>query len=152
MKVFIFVLTILTLTACRPLIDIPSDKPTKAEKKLARLLDKHPELYKSDTTYIVDSISTDKIIIDTVLNVSKDTIYLEDGINKVQIVRTLDTLIHIRSICDTDTIIREIPVWIREVIDNGKTGVDWRWYAIGILVLVLLVVIITLKTVLKFIK
>lgn len=87
------------------------------EKRLQRLIKKHPELIKKDTVYVHDTIVTKEIQSDTVF-VSKhsiDTFYLEKEKLKVQIIKQRDT-IRVKAEVRADTIYMEKKVPVDRVI------------------------------------
>lgn len=83
------------------------------EKKLQRLVKKHPELLKKDTIYIHDTILTKEIKTDTffVSKKTTDTFYLDKEKLKIQIIRQRET-IRVSAQVKQDTIFieKKIPV------------------------------------------
>jgi len=150
MRSFIYISLILLLTSCRlSLVPSLTDKPTKAERKLARLLDKHPELIKTDTVFHVDTFITESRAIDTVFSASVDTLTVYRDNVRIRYERLAGDTIMLSAECLPDTIIRHIPVKVQTIVDKGKTGVPWWWWAIGVLILIILIVIGILRYVLK---
>ncbi|GAB4451228.1 MAG: hypothetical protein OHK0036_11420 [Bacteroidia bacterium] len=88
-----------------------------AEKRLQKLIKKHPELIKKDTVYIHDTVVTKEIQADTVF-VSKhsvDTFYLEKEKLKIQVIKQRDT-IRVKAEVKSDTIYLEKKVSVDRVI------------------------------------
>lgn len=61
MKIIYFILIALSLASCSP------------ERRLARLIDKHPELIKSDTVYVTVTVPADTVIITDHVTVEADS-------------------------------------------------------------------------------
>lgn len=83
------------------------------QKRLDRLIKKHPELVQKDTVFIKDTIYTQEIKTDTVFFSFKkvDTFYLEKEKLKIQIIKQYDTLkvtANVRQ--DTIFVEKKIPV------------------------------------------
>ena len=95
------IILVLTLLSCSP------------QKKLHRLLKKHPELLQTDTIKINDSIFIPEIRIDTIFHYStlKDTIVITKENLKIKILEHNDTVYLDASVkSDTVVIVKEIPV------------------------------------------
>lgn len=111
------------------------------QKRIQRIVSKHPELLQKDTIKISDTTIIPGIAIDTVFITSKtDTIvFWKDNI-KVQIIRSFDTL-RTEITSSPDTIIKNINVPVdRIVIKNDSSG-WWIKYLIifvGLLILFLI--------------
>lgn len=90
-----------------------------AEKRLQRLIKKHPELVKKDTVYVRDTVITESIKTDTFFVFkpykTTDTFYIEKEKLKVQIIRQRDT-IRANAEVKSDTIYVEKKVPIDNVI------------------------------------
>ena len=95
------IILVLTLLSCSP------------QKKLHRLLKKHPELLQTDTIKINDSIFIPEIRIDTIFRYStlKDTIVITKEKLKIKILEVNDTVFLDASVkSDTVVLNKEIPV------------------------------------------
>ena len=95
------IILVLTLLSCSP------------QKKLHRLLKKHPELLQTDTIKINDSIFIPEIHIDTIFHYStlKDTIVITKENLKIKILELNDTVYLDASVkSDTVVIVKDIPV------------------------------------------
>lgn len=82
------------------------------QRRLNRLVRKHPELISKDTVRIIDTIRIPSIQLDTTIETKPvDTVYLEKERLQLQIIRHYDTL-KIHSLVKPEKIIikKEIPV------------------------------------------
>ena len=85
------------------------------QKRLHRLLEKHPELLVSDTVYIKDTVITQKYKIDTIITYDdffgSDTIYIQKDKLSIRIIHDTN-FVKIKGECSSDTIYidRKIPV------------------------------------------
>jgi hypothetical protein len=106
------------------------------QKRLNRLLKKHPELVQTDTIWKPDTIITVEVKADTIIKmedvVKGDTIYIT---KENLIVKTFynyhDSTIYVSAKCKSDTIIREIPVQVQTI--SAKPTTDWNFYLLIIL-------------------
>ena len=119
-KSLIFILSIVFIVSCSP------------ERKLARLLKKHPELIKSDTIYRLDTVVSSSVTHDTTLSIhkilsSRDTIIFHKDRLTQKIFYHNDS-IYIQGECAADTIIREIPIYIDKVTANNSIFDRFRWW------------------------
>jgi len=98
------VCTICVLVGCSP------------QKRLTRLVERHPELVQKDTVWIADTIVTIRAENDTVIvnSITRDTIIIKDRQLTIRYYNTGDS-IYIKGECDTIKIIREIPVEVHTV-------------------------------------
>jgi hypothetical protein len=107
------------------------------QKRLNRLLDKHPQLTAKDTVMINDTIITEHISHDTLLNWATlyDTAYIEKERLRIKIVRHNDS-IYIKGECLSDTIYRQHKVYVDKIIykKNKKDG----WINRGLFFLLLI--------------
>ncbi|TRZ49289.1 hypothetical protein D4S03_08490 [bacterium] len=124
---------VLFLIACSP------------EKRLARLVDLHPELKQSDTITIRDTISIPMIQADTVLHIDSlfDTVIIEKDRLQVSVLRLHDTL-YLQGKCKADTVIIEKKVPVETIVTVKPDRVDklitrLPWLVISFIALVLLV-------------
>jgi|688.fasta_scaffold155226_2 hypothetical protein len=121
-----YLILLLFLSSCTP------------QKRLERLIRKHPELVRVDSVKIIDTIITQSVSIDTmqVMN-TYDTFIVNRDRLTVQVIRHQDS-IYVYGKCAGDTVVleRKIPVRIIEVKES--TSVPWWVYVFLILVLVVL--------------
>lgn len=135
MKPTILALLCLCLVACSP------------QKRLQRLIAKHPELVRTDTITVHDTIT---IPGDTVRDVrwlmAHDTITIENERQVVRVIRiptgspcdTARFLASIEGIVKPDTIYREIRVPVEKLVPCPPSKIPlWVWLVIGGLALLL---------------
>jgi len=117
---FLFIL-LLMFISCTP------------QRRLERLLKKHPELTNVDTVVIRDTIriTIPKVRIDTVVNIEElwDTVYLEKDQLTVKVWRDRYNKVYIQGQCDTvfieKIIDRRVPVKIYEKTPIWKKVLYW---------------------------
>lgn len=81
------------------------------EKKLARLVAKHPELVKTDTLTIRDTVYFDRVEQHvTDVFIVGDTVRIDTGRLHVRVVRLPGDSVFVSGVCDTDTVFTEIKV------------------------------------------
>lgn len=89
-----------------------------AEKRLSRLVKKHPYLLQNDTTWIIDSVMTETVRKDTVFQWQSlkdyDTITIEKEKLRIRFIKQLDT-IRLEGECIGDTIYIEKPIITQKV-------------------------------------
>ncbi len=103
------------------------------QRRLERLLKKHPELTNVDTVVIRDTIriTVPKVRIDTVVNIEElwDTVYLEKDQLTVKVWRDRYNKVYIQGQCDTvfieKIIDRRVPVKIYEKTPIWKKVLYW---------------------------
>ena len=121
-----YLILLLFLSSCTP------------QKRLERLIRKHPELVRVDSVKIIDTVITRSVSIDTmqVMN-TYDTFIVNRDRLTVQVIRHQDS-IYVYGKCAGDTVVleRKVPVRIIEVKES--TTVPWWVYAFLVLVLVVL--------------
>ena len=110
------------------------------EKRLARIVKKNPHLLEKDTLTITDTVTLDRVSVDSVSSIYFDTLYLEKERLSIRIVRVNDSIyIHGESRGDTVFIERKIP--INRVIVKELTlweKYNWLlWVFLALLVLYL---------------
>jgi len=136
MKIYfiILVLSILVLTSCSP------------ERRLHRLITKHPELTQMDTIVFTDTTIIPELRIDTLVHHSalKDTVIITKEKLRLQLIEINDT-IYIDAYQEADTVIitKEIPIeriihtkpesWIKKI---------WKGFKYKIVIFVLLLIIL----------
>jgi len=118
-KTLIFLtITILLLASCSP------------QKRLHRLVTKHPELTRIDTIKIQDSVFVPGTNVDTVFRSSllHDTVTITQGKLQIKLIEINDT-IYLNAKVEPDTIIitKEIPVQKIVHIEPEKWWVRWWW-------------------------
>lgn len=123
MRWTLFVWTLFVLASCSP------------EKRLARLLKKHPELVKRDTVRVADTVRVDGISRDTIFwnTITRDTIIINDRQLTIKYFNTGDS-IFIKGECDTVTVIREVPV-TTNTVEIVKEPVGWWVWLLGVVAL-----------------
>ena len=131
-KTLIFLtITILLLASCSP------------QKRLHRLVTKHPELTRIDTIKIQDSVFVPGTNVDTVFRSSllHDTVGITQEKLQIKIIEKNDT-IYLNAKVEPDTIIitKEIPVRKIVHIEPEKWWVRWWWVLLVIGVLIFLLV------------
>lgn len=128
---WLFIIAIL-LVACSP------------QKRLQRLLDKHPEFTRTDTITVTDTLIVKG---DTAWRLLPfhvhDTIRIDTGRLHVRVVRLPGDTVRINASCDTDTVIREIRVPVDRIVPcpqgyKGKVAGWWRVSAVILFVLLLI--------------
>lgn len=125
------ILIILLLSACSP------------EKRIARILKKHPELVKSDTIWNKDTIFTKSVEKDTTFYFNQpDTVYMNEGKMHVKYYFNKDSTVYLHGKCDADTVIKYYPVQVNSVsVKDGKwydEAVKYLWFLVFLLVLYVL--------------
>jgi len=127
----IFSFSILLLLSCSP------------QKRLHRLVTKHPELTRIDTIKIQDSVFVPGTNVDTVFRYSllHDTVSITQEKLQIKIIEKNDT-IYLNAKVEPDTIIitKEIPVQKIVHIEPEKWWVRWWWVVLVIGVLIFLLV------------
>jgi hypothetical protein len=128
MRVSSFIILLAILFSCSP------------QKRLNRLLKKHPELVQTDTIWKTDTVIVEAVKIDTTFKFKHDTITIvEDRLIVKTFFNYHDSTIYISAKCKSDTIIREIPVQVQTI--SAKPTPDWNFYLLiilGILVFIAL--------------
>jgi hypothetical protein len=128
MRVSSFIILLAILFSCSP------------QKRLNRLLKKHPELVQTDTIWKTDTVIVEAVKIDTTFKFKHDTITIvEDRLTVKTFYNYHDSTIYISAKCKSDTIIREIPVQVQTI--SAKDTTDWNFYLLiilGILVFIAL--------------
>ena len=88
------IIILLLLTSCSP------------QKKITRLMNNHPDLFSSDTTYIINNDTVDIavpiIYIDTLVK-DADTVYIKDNQVELKIIKEKE-YIRLKGQCTPDTI------------------------------------------------
>lgn len=86
------------------------------EKRLARLLSKHPKLIKKDTIFKTDTTIVNGVTTDTLFRtqITKDTLIIRDKQLEIRYYNDGKTT-YIKGKCDTIFVIKEIPIQINSV-------------------------------------
>lgn len=123
----------LTATSCTP------------EGRLRRLLKKHPELVKSDTIFVADTIITTARSVDTVFAYyQRDTVIIREGkITQRYFYNTTDSTVYIDCNCESDTIVKEIPVIVNKPTVE-RQGVS-KWEVLGISIVMIIATFLATK-------
>ena len=114
-----------------------------AEWHLSKAVNKNPQLLKSMTIAVTDTVVTEPIAVrDTVTISQVDTIEIVKDRFRVKIMRSYDTLI-IDGGCDADTVIRTIRVDVPQLV-VGESGLQrvQRYTFWGLLSLLLIAIAI----------
>lgn len=134
MKCLIYFLLALTLSGC------------SAEWHLRKAVRKNPELLKSQTINVTDTIVLPGVaLMDTVILKQVDTITLVKDRFRVKIMRSFDTLI-IDGGCDSDTIVRTVQVVVPQLVRSEsrmqKVQRFTFWSFVSLLLVAIAVVIV----------
>ena len=129
MKCLAYFLSVLLLTGC------------SAEWHLSKAVSKNPQLMKSMTMTVTDTVVTEPIAVrDTVTISQVDTVEIVKDKFRVKIMRSYDTLI-IDGGCDADTIVRTISVAVPQLVVGETRFQRVQRYTFWGLVLLLLIAI-----------
>jgi len=86
------------------------------QKRLARLVDKHPELVTSDTVYQPIPVIRAEVVRDTVVEWATDTVTIEKENLRVDVIMdTITKKIYIKGQCKADTVVVNVPVAVNTV-------------------------------------
>lgn len=127
MKYFYFVLLVIFIS-CSP------------QKRLERIISKHPELTKKETIIIKDTFITKSIEIDTMFFNNTDTFTITKDNIIIKYSKIHDT-VKITMNKPPDTIIKRVPITVEKVIYNNSKIRISNFIEIGLLILILLIVI-----------
>lgn len=133
MKKLLLLLTTILLVSCSP------------QKRLAKLLKDHPELVKSDTIKVRDTVIVPAIHTDTILQntITRDTVVITKDKLVIKYFNNGKT-VYLGGEVKKDTIIKEIPVIVNTVTPPVKYIPDfylfstWGLYILLLLEMVLL--------------
>ena len=116
----------------------------RSQRHLKKAIRLNPDILKKDTILIHDTITTEEVKHDTVINLKHllDTFYLQKDKLSIKMVKVHDS-IWIEGKCDSDTIYFKKEVPVDKIIYKNypksiQKLVDWWWIvliAIGVLVL-----------------
>ena len=127
MIIIILLLLASSFTACSP------------QRRLQRLVARHPELRMADTLLVTDTLFTATITADMAIPLTHltDTVVITRDRLEISLVRHLDT-IHVKGTCKADTIVRELRVPF-EKIKLVKAEAGWLsklpWIILGVIVI-----------------
>jgi len=121
-----------------------------AEWHLSKAVNKNPQLLKSMTIAVTDTVVTEPIAVrDTVTISQVDTIEIVKDRFRVKIMRSYDTLI-IDGGCDADTVIRTIRVDVPQLV-VGESGFQrvqrYTFWGLVSLLLIGIVILVVRKSV-----
>ena len=120
----ILILLVSSFTACSP------------QRRLQRLVARHPELRLADTVLVTDTLFTAAITADTAFPLTRltDTVVISRDKLEIKLVQIRDT-IHVTGACKADTIVRELRVPV-ERIKLVKAEAGWLsklpWIILGL--------------------
>ena len=123
MRAIKYIILILILCSCTP------------QKRIDRIVRKHPELLKSEIIIIRDTIITKSVSTDTIFNINFDTINIEKKKLSVRLIRINDT-IQVFAECKEDTIYFEKIIEVDKIQVNEKN--NWIWILIVLAILVII--------------
>ncbi len=118
------------------------------QKRLQRLVEKHPELIQKDTIHVIDTVTTETLKADTVFSTTHYIERLRDTIRIVNDRLTVTQYINNDSIfiegeCKGDTIISVIPVEVETVNNIISNKIPrWIWFLFGGVVLISILALI----------
>lgn len=121
MRKLYLVALLLSLVACSPV------------KRFNRLVERHPELIRTDTivrqdtvTFVVPEVKHDTAFIDREL---RDTVYIEKDRLNIKLWQVHDT-VHVEGECksDTITVVREVEIPVYYYKDDYKWWHDIPWW------------------------
>ena len=121
-----------------------------AEWHLSKAVNKNPQLLKSMTIAVTDTVVTEPIAVrDTVTISQVDTIEIVKDRFRVKIMRSYDTLI-IDGGCDSDTVVRTITVSVPQLV-SGESGFQrvqrYTFWGLVSLLLIGIVILVVRKSV-----
>ena len=121
-----------------------------AEWHLSKAVNKNPQLLKSMTIAVTDTVVTEPIAVrDTVTISQVDTIEIVKDRFRVKIMRSYDTLI-IDGGCDADTVIRTIRVDVPQLV-VGESGLQrvqrYTFWGLVTLLLIAIAILVVRKSV-----
>ena len=118
MKVLFPLLLVFALASCSP------------QKRLAKLIEKHPELVKTDTVFATTDTIIPEVRVDTLFKWQTDTVTItNDRLEVTLITDTITKTIRVQGKCKTDTVTITHPVYIQKV-EPVKIQIERRpyWY------------------------
>jgi hypothetical protein len=99
------------------------------EKRLARLVENHPELAKTDTVFDTIKVVVPEVTADTVVRWATDTIVLQEDRLRVQVITdTITKTLKIKGQCLTDTVFQVVPKYITQISPVKHVKIrPWYW-------------------------
>lgn len=135
MRTLILISFLACLASCSP------------EKRLAKLVNRHPELVTSDTVYQPIPVIRAEVVRDTVVEFTTDTVTIENERLRVDVVvDTVTKKIYVVGKCKADTVIVRVPVAVNTVrpvltkIERRPYWYQWVQIYFGKLFIILLIV------------
>jgi hypothetical protein len=124
-KAFLYFLVLLLLASCSP------------QKRLHRLVTKHPELNRIDTIKVQDTVFVPRLSIDTLFSSSilVDTTTITQDKLQIKLIEINDT-IYLDAKVEPDTIILNKEILVERIIDTDTEPEKWwlqYWWLIIIL-------------------
>lgn len=109
------------------------------EGRLRRLLKKNPHLVKSDTIFVSDTVITRSYRVDTVFAYyQRDTVIVREGkVTQRYFYNTTDSTVYIDCNCESDTIIREVPVIVNKPTVERQGIPGWQVVGISLVMIIL---------------
>lgn len=130
MKAILFI-SLIIIVSCSP------------QKRLNRLIDKHPSLVESDTVFIKDTIITKEVKSDTAFFYLIDSIIVTNEKLEIKYIKNNDT-IYLSGKCKSDTIYYTNEVLVEKVVyKEAKKKVSF-WNRIELILALLILMVITL--------
>ena len=113
-------LVILLLTSCDP------------QKRINRILNKHPELKRDTVITVRDTVITKHFAFDTLYNytLQHDTVFLKRENVTVKVYHHNDT-VYIKTDVKPDTIIKTISIPVKRVVYETQTRRNWVLFWLG---------------------
>lgn len=140
MKISIIILVCLLTIACSP------------EKRLSRLVEKHPELLRPDTIILHDTIILDGLTVDSTFKfVEWDTVFIDTSGVQVKLIHLRDSIrVFIKQKADTIFIEKKIP-FKQVVIEKPQwlTYIENHKWQLIIVVVVGLILIMIIRLIFK---
>jgi len=96
------------------------------EKRIARIVKRHPELIKKDTVWSKDTLVTTAVKHDSLFHYYQpDTVYIKEGKMTVKYIFNKDSTVYIQGKCDADTIIKYYPIQVNSLsVEKELTWAD----------------------------
>ena len=122
----LFILLVVSFTACSP------------QRRIERIVARHPELRMADTLLLPDTLVTAAIAADTAIPLARlsDTVAVTRNRLEILLISRRDT-IHVRGTCKADTIVRVLRVPVEKIklvsAEGGWLG-KVSWIVLGLVV------------------
>jgi hypothetical protein len=129
-------LALVLLSSCR--LTKEERRMNRATKKLEKLTDKFPELLKTDTILFPVELFTERVQIDTVMQITSDTVTIQKDNLTVRWIIQNDS-VWMSAICDTIFIYKELKIPCDKIqpvkYEPSSKNQWWLWVVIAVLVL-----------------